>query len=200
MSSNIIGTFRGIEYIEKINNGMINISTADPFEYVKNITLSSYNLEKQNVKLIINDILLKKPTDARIKIEIIANSLDSYVSFYMNDYTVSTLELFEKKIDLIRFDWATFKYGEYISSKGRGRNDELYKIYWAYVNPETNTIIKINNTPFSYIKNKVLSDNGLMDLIKNIKRKNKKNRRNILLLLKVVAVILLFIIIIKSTE
>ena len=80
MSSNIIGTFRGIEYIEKINNGMINISTADPFEYVKNITLSSYNLEKQNVKLIINDILLKKPTDARIKIEIITSLRPKYHS------------------------------------------------------------------------------------------------------------------------
>jgi hypothetical protein len=202
MSSQLLGTFIGIEYIEKITNGMINISTADPFEYIKNITVTSYNLEKQNIRPILNNILENKPKDAKVKIEVTGNSLKSYISFYINDYTTSSLELNEKKINLIRFDWAIAKNGQYISSQGRGREGESYRISWSYINEITNMpiIISKNEKKLNYI-NKLLSDQDLMNKIRDKRKKGDKkirrNRRNIMLLLKVMSAILLFIIIMK---
>jgi hypothetical protein len=205
MSSQLLGTFIGIEYIEKITNGMINISTADPFEYIKNITFTSYNLEKQNIVPILNNILENKPKDAKLKIEVTGNSLQSYISFYINDYTKSSLELNEKKINLIRFDWSIPKNGQYISSQGRGRVGELYRISWSYINEVTNMPIIISKEEKKMIKlNKVLSDQDLMNKIRDKKKKgNKKirrNRRNIMLLLKIMSAILLFIIIMKFLQ
>jgi hypothetical protein len=205
MSSQLLGTFIGIEYIEKITNGMINISTADPFEYIKNITVTSYNLEKQNIVPILNNILENKPKDAKLKIEVTGNSLKSYISFFINDYSKSSLELNEKKINLIRFDWSVPKNGQYITSQGRGREGELYRISWSYVNEVTNMPIIIGKEEKKMIKlNKVLSDQDLMDKIRDKRKKGDKkrrrNRRNIMFLLKVVSAILLFIIIMKFLQ
>jgi hypothetical protein len=205
MSSQLLGTFIGIEYIEKITNGMINISTADPFEYIKNITVTSYNLEKQNIVPILNNILENKPKDAKLKIEVAGNSLKSYISFFINDYSKSSLELNEKKINLIRFDWSVPKNGQYITSQGRGREGELYRISWSYVNEVTNMPIIIGKEEKKMLKlNKVLSDQDLMDKIRDKRKKGDKkrrrNRRNIMFLLKVVSAILLFIIIMKFLQ
>jgi hypothetical protein len=205
MSSQLLGTFIGIEYIEKITNGMINISTANPFEYLKNITLSSYSLEKKNIKPILNNILENRPKDTKLKIEITGSSLKSYVSFYIFDYSTSTLELSGKKIDLITFQWNTLQNGEFINSYGRGREGELYTITWSYIDMNTNKPILISNNEYKKkdIKNKLLSDEDLMNRIKTEKesninnRRNRRNRRNILLLLKVIAAILLFVTIMK---
>jgi hypothetical protein len=205
MSSQLLGTFIGIEYIEKITNGMINISTADPFEYIKNITLTSYNLEKQNIVPILNNILENKPKDAKLKIEVTGNSLKSYISFYINDYSKSSLELNEKKINLIRFDWSIPKNGQYISSQGRGRVGELYRVSWSYINEVSNMPIIIGKEEKKMIKlNKVLSDQDLMNKIRDKRKKGDKkrrrNRRNIMVLLKVMSAILLFIIIMKFLQ
>ena len=205
MSSPLLGTFICIEYIEKITNGMINISTADPFEYIKNITVTSYNLEKQDIVPILNNILENKPKDAKLKIEVTGNSLKSYISFFINDYSKSSLELNEKKINLIRFDWSVPKNGQYITSQGRGREGELYRISWSYVNEVTNMPIIIGKEEKKMLKlNKVLSDQDLMDKIRDKRKKGDKkrrrNRRNIMFLLKVVSAILLFIIIMKFLQ
>jgi hypothetical protein len=184
---------------------MINISTADPFEYIKNITVTSYNLEKQDIVPILNNILENKPKDAKLKIEVTGNSLKSYISFFINDYSKSSLELNEKKINLIRFDWSVPKNGQYITSQGRGREGELYRISWSYVNEVTNMPIIIGKEEKKMLKlNKVLSDQDLMDKIRDKRKKGDKkrrrNRRNIMFLLKVVSAILLFIIIMKFLQ
>ena len=204
MSSQLLGTFTGIEYIEKITNGMINISTANPFEYLKNITLSSYNLEKKNIRPMLNNILQNRPKDTKVKIEITGNSLKSYISFYINDYSISTLELSGRKIDLITFQWNTLQNGEFINSYGRGREAELYTVTWSYIDMNTNKAILISNNEYKKEnKNRLLSDQDLMNKIrkqgKNRKKdkRGRRNRRNILILLKVIAAILLFITIMK---
>jgi len=202
MSSQLLGTFIGIEYIEKITNGMINISTANTFEYLKNITLSSYNLEKKNIRPMLNNILENRPKDTKVKIEITGSSLKSYVSFYINDYSTSSLELSGRKIDLITFQWNTLQNGEFISSYGRGREAELYTVTWSYIDMNTNKPILISNNEYKK-ENRLLSDQDLMNKIKkqgkNKKRdkRGRRNRRNIIILLKVIAAILLFITIMK---
>ena len=201
MTAQILGTFTGIEYIEKISNGMINVNTSVPFEDTKSISLSSYSLEKQNIKLLLNKILENTPKNSRVKIEITSNSLKSYISFYINDYSISTLELANKKINLITFQWNSIKNGEFISSYGRGRDGDLYRISWSYINIETGKPIIQNKIRQELkIKNKLLSDKDLMVTLKKYKknnRKNKKNRKQIFLLLKVIGAILLFVTLMK---
>jgi hypothetical protein len=198
MTAQILGTFTGIEYIEKISNGMINVNTSVPFEDTKSISLSSYSLEKQNIKPLLNKILENAPKDTRLKIEITSNSLKSYISFYITDYSISTLELGNRKIDLITFQWNSIKNGEFISSYGRGRDGDLYKISWSYIDIATSKpIIKNKIRQQLKITNKLLSDKDLMVIIKENKRKNKKNRKQIFLLLKVIGAILLFVTLMK---
>jgi len=198
MTAQILGTFTGIEYIEKISNGMINVNTSIPFDDTKNISLSSYSLEKQNIKPLLNKILENKPKDAKVKIEITGNSLKSYISFYITDYSTSTLEIANKKIELITFQWNSIQKGEFISSYGRGRNGDLYRISWSYINMTTGKpIIKNKIRQQLKITNKLLTDEDLMVVIKKNKRKNKKNRKQIFLLLKVIGAILLFVTLMK---
>jgi hypothetical protein len=203
MTAQILGTFTGIEYIEKISNGMINVNTSVPFDDTKNISLSSISLEKQNIKPLLNKILENKPTDAKVKIEITGNSLKSYISFYINDYSISTLELANKKIELITFQWSSLQNGEFISSYGRGRNDDLYRISWSYINIATGKpIIKNKIRKQLKITNKLLTDEDVNLKLKRYKenrknRSNQKNRNRLFLLLKVIGAILLFVALMK---
>jgi len=202
MSNNIIGTFQGIEYIDKISKGMINLSNTQPFEYIKNITLSAYNLEKKNIKPILNNLLEKRPKDSKLKIEITGNSLKSNISFYLFDYSSSTLELKGEKLELISFTWNSFKDGEFISSFGRPRENDLYTIRWFYIDTNINKVInvKIEDKKPKKISNKLLSDIEIIDMLKDKKKEEKisrRNRRNILLLIKIMTFILLFIIVMK---
>jgi len=203
MTAQILGTFTGIEYIEKISNGMINVNTSVPFDDTKNISLSSISLEKQNIKPLLNKILENKPTDAKVKIEITGNSLKSYISFYINDYSISTLELANKKIELITFQWSSLQNGEFISSYGRGRDGDLYKISWSYINTVTGKpIIKNKIRKQLKITNKLLTDEDVNLKLKRYKenrknRSNQKNRNRLFLLLKVIGAILLFVALMK---
>jgi len=152
----------------------------------------------------LNNILQNRPKDTKVKIEITGNSLKSYISFYINDYSISTLELSGRKIDLITFQWNTLQNGEFINSYGRGREAELYTVTWSYIDMNTNKAILISNNEYKKEnKNRLLSDQDLMNKIrkqgKNRKKdkRGRRNRRNILILLKVIAAILLFITIMK---
>ncbi len=71
-----------------------------------------YNLEKQNIRPLLNKILENKPKDAKVKIEITGNSLKSFISFYINDYSTSTLKLGNRKIELIRQKASTLLISE----------------------------------------------------------------------------------------
>ena len=205
MSNNIIGTFQGIEYIDKISKGMINLSNTEPFEYIKNVTLSAYNLEKKNIKPILNNLLEKRPKDSKLKIEITGNSLKSNISFYLFDYSTSTLELKGEKLELVVFTWNSFQHGEFISSFGRPRENDIYTIRWFYIDTNLNKPInvKIDDIKPKNQSNKLLSDIEIIDILKKqkeIKKEEKisrKNRRNIILLIKIMAIILLFIIVMK---
>jgi hypothetical protein len=205
MSNNIIGTFQGIEYIDKISKGMINLSNTEPFEYIKNVTLSAYNLEKKNIKPILNNLLEKRPKDSKLKIEITGNSLKSNISFYLFDYSTSTLELKGEKLELVVFTWNSFQHGEFISSFGRPRENDLYTIRWFYIDTNLNKPInvKIDDIKPKNQSNKLLSDIEIIDILKKqkeMKRDEKisrKNRKDIILLIKIMAIILLFIIVMK---
>jgi hypothetical protein len=205
MSNNIIGTFQGIEYIYKISKGMINLSNTEPFEYIKNVTLSAYNLEKKNIKPILNNLLEKRPKDSKLKIEITGNSLKSNISFYLFDYSTSTLELKGEKLELVVFTWNSFQHGEFISSFGRPRENDLYTIRWFYIDTNLNKPInvKIDDIKPKNQSNKLLSDIEIIDILKKqkeIKKDEKisrKNRKDIILLIKIMSIILLFIIVMK---
>jgi len=201
MSNNIIGTFQGIEYIDKISKGMINLSNTEPFEYIKNVTLSAYNLEKKNIKPILNNLLEKRPKDSKLKIEITGNSLKSNISFYLFDYSTSTLELKGEKLELVVFTWNSFQHGEFISSFGRPRENDLYTIRWFYIDTNLNKPInvKIDDIKPKNQSNKLLSDIEIIDILKKQKDEkiSRKNRKDIILLIKIMAIILLFIIVMK---